>query len=225
MSRGRAFWDMIWPMLVFLGCSSIVSAAMVMIGTLWFIAEKGVNPYEKVMSLLLPMELISFGVIVVVQFLFWKHDDRRFGKEQSRMAAWKSILGILIVCGAAIVGNILLSNERLNELFPAYDKILEMTFSGQSTALIVVVLGILGPLGEELTFRGLSLRRALHSMEPWRAIVLTALFFGLFHMNMIQFLYAFPLGILFGILYYKSGKLWPPAVAHMAANLIVILLF
>ena len=51
------------------------------------------------------------------------------------------------------------------------------------------------------------------------AIVLSAVFFGLYHGNFVQFLYAALLGMLLALMYHRTGTLWTAIVAHMAANL------
>ena len=52
----------------------------------------------------------------------------------------------------------------------------------------------------------------------WPAAILSALLFGIYHANMIQFLYAFPLGILFAWYYEKSGTLLVPVLVHISLN-------
>ena len=68
-------------------------------------------------------------------------------------------------------------------------------------------------LVEELVFRGWI----LGSLRPFgerRALLLSALIFGLMHMNLTQAPFAFMLGLLFGFLYLRTGRLWPGMAVH-----------
>ncbi|CCZ36236.1 putative metal-dependent membrane protease [Firmicutes bacterium CAG:646] len=56
-------------------------------------------------------------------------------------------------------------------------------------------------------------------MKTVTAIVLSSLIFGLYHGNMVQFLYASLLGSLLAVIYHRTGTLWTSILAHMAANL------
>ena len=57
-------------------------------------------------------------------------------------------------------------------------------------SLILVLYSVLiGPVCEELIFRGLTLKYAKRAMPFWVANFLQALLFGVFHMNMIQDVY------------------------------------
>lgn len=85
--------------------------------------------------------------------------------------------------------------------------------------LSVVLLGacILGPVCEELLFRGLLAGRlARYGQKP--AALVSALLFGLYHANVSQFFYAFALGLLLAYAYFYTGSLKAPILLHMLFN-------
>ena len=91
-------------------------------------------------------------------------------------------------------------------------------------AVLVLAVGIAAPLGEEFFFRGFLQRGLeLHRGAP-RAIVLTALAFSAFHLDVVGLTVRFELGVLFGLLAWRSGSLWPSLGAHSAHNVISIAL-
>lgn len=90
--------------------------------------------------------------------------------------------------------------------------------------LQIVTAGFLAPLVEELMMRGLLYQRLRKMMGAWAALFWSALAFGIFHGNVIQGVYAFLLGLYFAWLMERFQRLWVPVVAHMAANLFVLLL-
>lgn len=93
--------------------------------------------------------------------------------------------------------------------------------------LAVVLLGvsIAAPLGEELFFRGVMQRGLEPVLGIPRAIVVTAVIFSAFHFDPVGFMARFELGVLFGLLVWKSGSLWPAIGAHAANNALSSALF
>ncbi len=91
--------------------------------------------------------------------------------------------------------------------------------SGGDLWMRVLVMVILAPIIEEFLFRKLLIDRMSRYGEKL-AVVLSALMFGLFHGNFSQFFYAFFLGLLFGYVYLKSGKLRYSIGLHMFINLL-----
>lgn len=79
--------------------------------------------------------------------------------------------------------------------------------------------GIIGPVAEELFFRKAMIDR-LSGFHPADAIVYSALLFGLVHGNLTQFLYAFPLGLLLGFVYYRTQNIGHTILLHVAVNLL-----
>lgn len=78
---------------------------------------------------------------------------------------------------------------------------------------------ILAPIGEEICIRGLTLNRAKKSYGLIGCMVLSGIFFGIYHLNPIQGLYAIPLGMFFGYLAYKLNSVVPCVIAHFVNNL------
>ena len=77
---------------------------------------------------------------------------------------------------------------------------------------------LIGPVCEELLFRGLLAGRLARYGEKPAAFV-SALLFGLYHANLGQFFYAFALGLLLAYAYFRSGRLRVPVALHMLFNL------
>ncbi len=98
-------------------------------------------------------------------------------------------------------------------------EIAEQYFSENSTFLYVaLVLAIIGPLAEELAFRGIIYAGLRKSGRFLAAILLQAFLFGLMHLNFNQMGYAFVLGVVFGILNEVTNSLWPGLIGHFMIN-------
>ena len=83
----------------------------------------------------------------------------------------------------------------------------------------VLFMVILAPVIEEYIFRKQLIDR-MHIHGQKLAVITSALMFGLFHGNLSQFFYAFALGLVFGCVYLKTGKLRYTIGLHMLINLI-----
>ena len=87
-----------------------------------------------------------------------------------------------------------------------------------SIILSALCVGILFPILEEILFRRLLCHKLLPLGEK-KAIIISALIFGFIHGNLYQFAYAFLLGLIFGYIYVKTGKLIYTIVFHCIINL------
>jgi membrane protease YdiL (CAAX protease family) len=92
--------------------------------------------------------------------------------------------------------------------------------SGNVSPLMLIYAILLGPVLEELTYRGLSYKYAREAFGFWAANTIQAVFFGLAHMNLIQGIYAFALGMVLGYIYSLTGNLFTTMVLHIFFNLL-----
>ena len=82
-----------------------------------------------------------------------------------------------------------------------------------------VVLCVFAPVFEEILFRGVMLSNHM-KFGAWHACVVTGLYFGLFHMNLQQFLYASVGGILLAMVVLKTGSIISSIIIHAMLNFI-----
>ena len=83
----------------------------------------------------------------------------------------------------------------------------------------VLVMVILAPVIEEFIFR----KQLIDRMNPYGeklAVITSAVLFGLFHGNLSQLFYAFALGLVFGYVYLRTGRLRYSIGLHMLINLL-----
>ncbi len=93
-----------------------------------------------------------------------------------------------------------------------------LTYAMDDNLLLrALVMAVAAPLVEEYVFR----KQLIDRMSPYGeklAVVTSALVFGLFHGNLSQFIYATALGLIFGYVYLKTGRLRYTAALHMLVN-------
>ncbi len=96
---------------------------------------------------------------------------------------------------------------------------LETLILNDSLFMRILLAVIIGPIIEEFIFRKQMIGRMAAYGEKL-AIVTSAALFALFHGNFSQAFYAFLLGLVFGYVYLRSGKLWLTCLLHIMINFI-----
>ncbi len=94
---------------------------------------------------------------------------------------------------------------------------LETAMSMSNIYVTFIFAVLLAPLMEELIFRKLLIDR-IGRIDKRTALFFSALAFGLFHGNFYQFFYAYGLGLLFGFIYIKTGRIRYTVGLHMIIN-------
>lgn len=117
-----------------------------------------------------------------------------------------------IMYGGSIIGNLL---SAILSDGTAENTIASMAMTLDPSMIIFGV--ILGPIFEEWMFRKQIISRTRRYGEKL-SILLSALMFGLFHLNLFQFFYAFGLGLMFGYVYMRTSQLRYSIVMHMIVN-------
>ncbi len=131
------------------------------------------------------------------------------------MGRWFAI-GIALMWIGSLVGTALNDLVYRNAGLQPVDMVTE-TFDMLPLSVVLLGACILGPVCEELLFRGLLAGRlARYGQKP--AALVSALLFGLYHANVSQFFYAFALGLLLAYAYFYTGSLKAPILLHMLFN-------
>jgi len=121
-----------------------------------------------------------------------------------------------------LIGGILLRESATNT-----SSIL-ITANGMAEKILLILgLGIFGPLLEEVMYRGYLLGRMdqiLANKHRWITVVVTAVLFSAFHFqyNVFELLYIFGIGVFLAMMRFKTGSIWFPIVFHVAGNLYAV---
>lgn len=96
----------------------------------------------------------------------------------------------------------------------------------QPFAVMFIVIGVFGPVCEELAFRSILLGSLKRSNNILGAILLQAFCFGLIHLNLNQFCYAFVFGIVLGLVVEATGTVLSSILLHGLLNSVnVVMLY
>ena len=131
---------------------------------------------------------------------------------------------LLIVVVAACCGtglNNLLSMSPLVEISAGFAQANEDFYGG---AFVFQIIGsaILTPILEEMVYRGVIFARLRRDMGMLPAVLLSALLFGIMHFNIVQFIYAFVLGVMLALFMEKCGHFFAAVLGHVTVNLISV---
>ncbi len=102
----------------------------------------------------------------------------------------------------------------------------ELTDLARGPGLVLLAVGLVvgAPLVEELFFRGLLLRALDQRYGPRWAVAVSALAFGVTHLQPLQLLGLVAFGVVLGMLAQGKGRLGPSLVAHAAFNTTTVVL-
>ena len=129
---------------------------------------------------------------------------------------WLLALAVIVATFAAAY-----MSDAVTQWLPDMPSYLENLLKGMTDGPLWVSLlsvSVMAPFFEEWLCRGEIMRGLLQRVKPVWAIVISATFFAIIHMNPWQAIPAFLLGCLFGYVYYKTGSLLLTMLMHCANN-------
>jgi membrane protease YdiL (CAAX protease family) len=132
---------------------------------------------------------------------------------------FKPVPGILYPLLVLLTLSFSVTLDPLTSLIPL-PEFMEEVFAMLATRDIwtFAMVGICGPILEEILFRGIILDGFLTRYQPGKAIFWSAFLFGLFHLNPWQFIPGFLTGLLLGYIYLKTRSLIPVILLHLVNN-------
>lgn len=172
-------------------------------------------------------EVVIFLALPVAFALYLKLNLR--DTFRLRVPSGRSLLiTILLFSGIALtMGTILYVQNRLfpfpKELLDFLEKMMGQVYS-RPFWQILILIALLPAVCEETTFRGMVFSGLLNRNKPWIAMVVTALFFAVFHMSLHRFPGVFLIGLAACFVVWMSGSIWTGILLHATSNAFVSLI-
>ncbi len=122
--------------------------------------------------------------------------------------------------------------KNMTDFLDQFDKVVEKTYesllraqSAPEVLLVIVVVAVVPSLCEEFLFRGLAQKSFEQKYKPFLSILITSLFFGLYHFNPYGLIALITLGMYFGYAAYVSNSIFIPIILHFTNNFLAVLAF
>ncbi|MGO5051228.1 lysostaphin resistance A-like protein [Lachnospiraceae bacterium LCP25S3_G4] len=180
---------------------------------------------EEVMKYTTQMATLTALLSLPIFVWMFKKDrkiEESYGANPKRKTATWRYSGIIVLGVALCVGlNNLLTLSNLALISDSYQEVSEGFYSA-SFLLQVVGIGIIVPITEEMLFRGVLYNRLTGMMTKKNAMLMSAVFFGVYHGNVVQAIYGGILGYILVYLYQKYGSIYAPILGHIVMNLISV---
>jgi membrane protease YdiL (CAAX protease family) len=177
------------------------------------LGELGTPASDELLSALLYLPIIAWIGFMVV---------RRGGVHLGAMLRWPALGTYWFVVAGILVVQFLFSLAAitLTELVaPWMDDSLAGVGQG-NLVLALIGIVILPPVVEEITFRGILLERFAVKWRVGVAVIVSAVCFGILHADPMG---AGMFGVVTGLLYLRTGSLWPGIIIHFVNNLVAII--
>ena len=235
----KDLWRLIYPVIIYFAVAFIVQFAAVRViasaavanGTITAAGKSTAELQEELNSLInrysLHLTALTNVVLIPIYILLLMGDEKKRKNSLGIRYTAPGIkrLGVVLVLGmsAAVSVNVIVSLSQIARFSPKYQQVSEAIYSGGLFMEIVSAV-IAAPILEELFFRGMIYKRLRDMINVKAAVVISALFFGAFHGNLVQFVYAFIIGLMLAYVYEKFKTIWAPVIFHVGANLISVLI-
>lgn len=212
--KGFRLWQILYPIGIYYVVSSLTYFA------LQYIIGNENDTYML-------RQLICAAMTIPFSFSFYRQGGFATGIGQEKRG--ESPVVVVSFCLAAIVSgaclgmavNNILAMTPLMQASAGFQTANEAFFGGQ-VVYELLGSGLLIPFAEELLFRGVVYGRIKLYYGRRVALAGSALLFGVFHVNMVQFIYATLLGLVLAVLAEYTGHLYAAVLGHIAANLAAV---
>ncbi len=164
-------------------------------------------------------------ISIPIMFSFFKHDRKMFRGVEPEYKKLDAMIyfvsGILFLTAGFVLNSFMILGN-----FSSVDEQYQTTMEAFYSAPIVIqllVLAVVVPICEELIFRGLIFKRFRAFESFGKSALFASAIFAIVHGNMVQFFYAFCLGMLLSYAYEKTGSILVPILGHGLMNALSVI--
>lgn len=238
LTMSQRIWQMMLPFLMFLLVRNMVTYLLVVAcaslgnsisgADFLFIRNEAGEPVAMTGNISLLISTLGYvagaaSILKIARKMLRKtEEDMKLLHIKAEPGRSYGFLGMATV-GLVLGLNLLLELVGAIERSEAYQSVAEQQYSAW-LPLGLICYGLITPVAEELLFRGTIYNCVRRYMKLPSAMLISAVFFGLYHGNSVQGIYAVILGYLMVYAYEYFGDFRIPVAIHMAANVIAYIL-
>ncbi|MBR4589708.1 MAG: CPBP family intramembrane metalloprotease [Bacteroidaceae bacterium] len=232
ISIGKGIWDIVWKFLLAYGLFIIIPLIYVIIYA-FLSKEKILESTDWRKDVLFDIVYrwvwctiitTTLGIIIFTKMNFVKISFGRIKKQKILpLMAVTPTLAISYMCFEISCDMLLLLSGWLPEELIDVESDLDLIITPSTWVLGLLLVGILGPIFEEIMCRGILIGGLRKIKCPvWTSIILSGIIFGALHGMIIKFVGCTIFGIITGWLYCRTRSLIPGIVMHIINNSIVV---
>lgn len=170
---------------------------------------------------------VASVLICGIVFFFWYHAEVRGEQKVDRRTVFSrgNLLHFLLLgigCQFFFSGIMNIIQPMFPKVFEEYGATMEGLL-GSNLLLVLIYTLVIAPISEELIFRGVTLYRSKKVLPFIGANLLQAIFFGIYHRNLVQGIYAFVMGYVLGLVCRRYRTIYAPILLHMLINASIFL--
>ncbi|MGI6020207.1 MAG: HAD hydrolase-like protein [Lachnospiraceae bacterium] len=228
-SAGKKIWDVIYPILIYVGLDYFVS--VVVMAVLAFIGLFGPGDIFYIMSdvvgsFSIPLTFVVYIMSIAVFIPILENDRKVTGLYGNRKllklpGVKNSILLVLIGFASSVAINLIIVLTGLNRLIESVDS--RTILFSQSFPVELVLMCIAAPIAEEILFRGILFNRLRRSLAFLPAALIVSAAFGVLHMEIVTAVTALIFGMIMAYIYEITQSLAATIVMHAAFNFFPVL--
>ena len=178
--------------------------------------------------------LLSYVLcFVLMVFIVMKMGEQHYGERRTENGEWGTQVvnhkSQIVILSLLFVLTLAIAIEPLSMWIPMPElvkQLFEAAFKNDAPTFLSAVVA--APLAEEWLCRGVILKGLLTHYSPRKAIIWSAVLFGVLHMNPWQAIPAFCIALAIGWVYWRTRSLWPCIFMHAVNNgmaFLMLLLF
>jgi membrane protease YdiL (CAAX protease family) len=229
--RPRAEWTWVDLLLILLGFGAIFTLGWFLYG--YLLASRGAElSLEGQPSILQSIGLAALEAIALVGSVYLLGMRRRG-------LTWKEVgirpigdrwlfrgilISLLAIPVTGLITVLVLQAFDLPFQNPQLDFLLPQGIDVPGAIGLIVMGGIAVPFAEELFFRGVLYTWFRGHWSIWPSVILSALVFGVAHLDIAVGLTAFILGLILALVYEYSQSLWTSVLIHALNNSLRLIL-
>ena len=175
-----------------------------------------------------PLMILNFvqELITLACFGLWYYFREKKYQYRPNYKKAFSIKNVLSIAGIAFLGQyaldllMILVYFVMPGIYAQYvDLMKNLEINAANPVLMIFCVGIFGPLVEEVLFRGMVFGKLRRVFSFWPAALISGAIFGLYHMNLVQGIYAGVFGIILAYVFEKTETIWGCYLLHALFNL------
>jgi hypothetical protein len=228
MKRVGYFFSSFLPVIIATGAQFVAVIFLLGIAGLSYLGNTSVSltAFESLFSStdFSTCVMVLYSIICIVIFGLWYYYScgGDYRPDPARTFHPLQIIGVVIlVPGMQFFSSYLVGiiSVAFPEWLRQYEDLIETVGLGTDMSPLMFCYSVLlAPVCEELVFRGVTMRQAQKAVPFWAANLLQAFLFGFYHLNWIQGIYAFALGLVLGYVCEKGGSIYYSLLFHVLFN-------